>query len=415
MKEAYTITSPKTLRATINLSASKSISNRALILRALAHGKLPIDNLADCDDTMVIIKAFHEGNEIIDIKAAGTAMRFLTAFYSTQPGTHILTGIERMKQRPISILVEGLRQLGANIEYVEHEGYPPLRIKGAQLQSKELTLTGNVSSQYISALLMIAPTLAQGLTLKLTGKVTSLPYIDMTMQLMKDFGAIAYRDNLQDPMTICVRSGSYLDIPYIIENDWSAASYWYEMVALSQDSQAQVTMPHLKKDSTQGDCKGAELFSLLGVQTDYTEEGICIYKQGKLPLRMDADLREIPDLAQTFVVTCCVLDIPFRFSGLHTLRIKETDRISALINELHKLGYSLSAEGDNALLWDGERCQADNAPIIATYDDHRMAMAFAPVSLKMPNITIEHPEVVSKSYPHFWEDLQQVGFIIMDR
>ena len=415
MKEEYTITSPKTLRATINLPASKSISNRALILRALAHGKLPIDNLADCDDTMVIIKAFHEGNEIIDIKAAGTAMRFLTAFYSTQPGTHILTGIERMKQRPISILVEGLRQLGANIEYVEHEGYPPLRIKGAQLQSKELTLTGNVSSQYISALLMIAPTLAQGLTLKLTGKVTSLPYIDMTMQLMKDFGAIAYRDNLQDPMTICVRSGSYLDIPYIIENDWSAASYWYEMVALSQDSQAQVTMPHLKKDSTQGDCKGAELFSLLGVQTDYTEEGICIYKQGKLPLRMDADLREIPDLAQTFVVTCCVLDIPFRFSGLHTLRIKETDRISALINELHKLGYSLSAEGDNALLWDGERCQADNAPIIATYDDHRMAMAFAPVSLKMPNITIEHPEVVSKSYPHFWEDLQQVGFIIMDR
>ena len=214
MKEEYTITSPKTLRATINLPASKSISNRALILRALAHGKLPIDNLADCDDTMVIIKAFHEGNEIIDIKAAGTAMRFLTAFYSTQPGTHILTGIERMKQRPISILVEGLRQLGANIEYVEHEGYPPLRIKGAQLQSKELTLTGNVSSQYISALLMIAPTLAQGLTLKLTGKVTSLPYIDMTMQLMKDFGAIAYRDNLQDPMTICVQSGSYQDIPY---------------------------------------------------------------------------------------------------------------------------------------------------------------------------------------------------------
>lgn len=415
MKEAYTITSPKTLRATINLPASKSISNRALILRALAHGKLPIDNLADCDDTMVIIKAFHEGNEIIDIKAAGTAMRFLTAFYSTQPGTHILTGIERMKQRPISILVEGLRQLGANIEYVEHEGYPPLRIKGAQLQSKELTLTGNVSSQYISALLMIAPTLAQGLTLKLTGKVTSLPYIDMTMQLMKDFGAIAYRDNLQDPMTICVQSGSYQDIPYIIENDWSAASYWYEMVALSQDSQAQVTMPHLKKDSTQGDCKGAELFSLLGVQTDYTEEGICIYKQGKLPLRLDANLREIPDLAQTFVVTCCTLGIPFRFSGLHTLRIKETDRINALINEMCKLGYVLYAEGNEALYWNGERCQADDIPIIATYNDHRMAMAFAPVSLKMPNIIIEHPEVVSKSYPHFWEDLQQVGFIIMDR
>ena len=414
MKEEYTITSPKTLRATINLPASKSISNRALILRALAHGKLPIDNLADCDDTMVIIKAFHEGNEIIDIKAAGTAMRFLTAFYSTQPGTHILTGIERMKQRPISILVEGLRQLGANIEYGEHEGYPPLRIKGAQLQSKELTLTGNVSSQYISALLMIAPTLAQGLTLKLTGKVTSLPYIDMTMQLMKDFGAIAYRDNLQDPMTICVQSGSYQDIPYIIENDWSAASYWYEIVALSQDPQAQISLPHLKRDSTQGDSKGAVLFSRLGVQTDYTKEGICIYKHGKLPLRVDADFQEIPDLAQTFVVTCCMLDIPFRFTGLHTLRIKETDRISALINELHKLGYVLSAEGDNTLLWNGEKCQAEEAPVIATYDDHRMAMAFAPVSFKLPNITIEHPEVVSKSYPHFWDNLQQVGFVIMN-
>ena len=414
MKEAYTITSPKTLRATINLPASKSISNRALILRALAHGKLPIDNLADCDDTMVIIKAFHEGNEIIDIKAAGTAMRFLTAFYSTQPGMHILTGTERMKQRPISILVEGMRQLGAKIDYVEQEGYPPLQITGAQLQSKELTLPGDVSSQYISSLLMIGPTLPQGLTLKLTGKVTSLPYIDMTLKLMKDFGATAIRDNLQKPMTISVQAGSYQDISYIIENDWSAASYWYEIVALSQDPQAQISLPHLKRDSTQGDSKGADLFSRLGVQTDYTKEGICIYKHGKLPLRVDADFQEIPDLAQTFVVTCCMLDIPFRFTGLHTLRIKETDRISALINELHKLGYVLSAEGDNTLLWNGEKCQAEEAPVIATYDDHRMAMAFAPVSFKLPNITIEHPEVVSKSYPHFWDNLQQVGFVIMN-
>lgn len=414
MKEVYSILAPKTLKAIVNLPASKSISNRALVLQALAHGRLPLGNLADCDDTMVIIKALQEDGEVIDIKAAGTAMRFLTAFYSTQPGMHILTGTERMKQRPISILVEGLRQLGAKIDYVEQEGYPPLQITGAQLQSKELTLPGDVSSQYISSLLMIGPTLPQGLTLKLTGKVTSLPYIDMTLKLMKDFGATAIRDNLQKPMTISVQAGSYQDISYIIENDWSAASYWYEIVALSQDPQAQISLPHLKRDSTQGDSKGADLFSRLGVQTDYTKEGICIYKHGKLPLRVDADFQEIPDLAQTFVVTCCMLDIPFRFTGLHTLRIKETDRISALINELHKLGYVLSAEGDNTLLWNGEKCQAEEAPVIATYDDHRMAMAFAPVSFKLPNITIEHPEVVSKSYPHFWDNLQQVGFVIMN-
>ena len=361
MEEVYSILAPKTLKAIVNLPASKSISNRALVLQALAHGRLPLGNLADCDDTMVIIKALQEDGEVIDIKAAGTAMRFLTAFYSTQPGMHILTGTERMKQRPISILVEGLRQLGAKIDYVEQEGYPPLQITGAQLQSKELTLPGDVSSQYISSLLMIGPTLPQGLTLKLTGKVTSLPYIDMTLKLMKDFGATAIRDNLQKPMTISVQAGSYQDISYIIENDWSAASYWYEIVALSQDPQAQISLPHLKRDSTQGDSKGAVLFSRLGVQTDYTKEGICIYKHGKLPLRVDADFQEIPDLAQTFVVTCCMLDIPFRFTGLHTLRIKETDRISALINELHKLGYVLSAEGDNTLLWNGEKCQAEEA------------------------------------------------------
>ena len=414
MKEVYSISAPKTLKAIVNLPASKSISNRALVLQALAHGRLPLENLADCDDTTVIIKAFQEGGKVIDIKAAGTAMRFLTALYSTQPGTHIMTGTERMKQRPISILVEGLRQLGAQIDYIEQEGYPPLRITGVQLKSKELTLPGDVSSQYISALLMIAPTLPQGLTLKLTGKVTSLPYIDMTLKLMKDFGITANRDNHQEPMTISVQAGSYQDIPYIIENDWSAASYWYEIVALSQDPQAQVSLPHLKRDSTQGDCKGAELFSRLGVQTDYTKEGICIYKQGRLPQRVDTDLQEIPDLAQTFAVTCCMMDIPFRFSGLHTLRIKETDRISALINELHKLGYVLSAEGDNTLQWNGEKCQADDVPIIATYDDHRMAMAFAPVSLKLPNIIIEHPEVVSKSYPHFWDNLQQAGFVLLN-
>ena len=412
MKGAYSISAPESLYTKIDLPASKSISNRALVLKALAHGTQPLDNIADCDDTMVIIKAFHEEREVIDIKAAGTAMRFLAAFYSTQPGTHILTGTERMKQRPIGILVEALRQLGAQIDYVEKEGFPPLQITGAQLKSKGLTLPGDVSSQYISALLMIAPTLPDGLTLRLLGKVTSLPYIDMTLQLMKDFGATANRDNLQDPMTISVQTGSYQDIPYIIENDWSAASYWYEMVALSQAPQARVSLPHLKKGSTQGDWKGADVFSQLGVQTEFTPEGIYIYKQGKSVEKLEHDFTKIPDLAQTFTVTCCMMGIPFLFTGLHTLRIKETDRISALINELRKLGYVLRADGDNALLWEGERCKPQDQPVIATYDDHRMAMAFAPAALRMPQITIEHPEVVSKSYPRYWEDLQQAGFKI---
>ena len=410
----YQLTAPKTLQGTIHLPASKSISNRALILRALAHGTSPIENLADCDDTMVIINAFEKDGDVIDIKAAGTAMRFLTAFYSTQPGSHILTGTERMKQRPISILVDALRQLGAQIDYMEKEGFPPLRITGRKLQSKELTLPGDVSSQYISALLMIAPTLSNGLILKLTGHVTSLPYIDMTLQLMREFGASANRSENLHSMQLEVKSGGYRDIPYMIENDWSAASYWYEMVALSNDPQATITLPHLKRESTQGDCKGAELFKLLGVYTEYTERGITIYKQGELPQRLDADLCEMPDLAQTFVVTCCLLGIPFRFTGLHTLRIKETDRISALINELLKLGIVLYAEGDDVLRWDGDRCQAEDSPVIATYDDHRMAMAFAPTALKVKSIAIDHPEVVSKSYPHYWEDLQQVGFNIKD-
>ena len=403
----YRITAPEQIHAEIQLPASKSISNRALVLHALAGGSYVPENLSDCDDTMVTIKALRDKPEVVDIMAAGTAMRFLTAYYSVTPGTRIITGTERMKHRPISILVDALRTLGADIAYVDEEGFPPLRITGKPLKGGEVTLEGSVSSQYISALLMMGGALPQGLTLHLTGNIISRPYIELTMQLMHDFGAEVswITDN-----SICVKGGGYQDTPYYIESDWSAASYWYEMVALSKE--AKVGLPGLFEHSYQGDSKGAKLFEKLGVKTEFIKEGVRLTKTTECAERLEANLIEIPDLAQTFVVTCCLKGVPFRFTGLQSLRIKETDRISALITELRKLGFVLHAEGDEALCWDGERCIAEDKPVISTYEDHRMAMAFAPASFLFDNLQIANPEVVSKSYPHFWEDLRTAGFII---
>ena len=365
------------------------------------------ENLSDCDDTLVTIKALRDKPEVVDISAAGTAMRFLTAYYSITPGTRILTGTERMKHRPIGLLVDALHSLGAQIDYVEEEGFPPLKVTGTKLTGKEIALPGNVSSQYISALLMMGGALPYGLTLHLTGDIISRPYIELTMQLMRDFGAEV---SWTSEDTICVKGGGYRDTPYYIESDWSAASYWYEMVALCPE--ARVVLPGLFGKSYQGDSKGARLFEQLGVKTDFTNEGVILTKSAVRVQRVEADLVEIPDLAQTFVVTCCLLGIPFRFMGLQSLRIKETDRISALMTELRKLGFVLHAEGDEALSWDGERCIAEEAPVIATYEDHRMAMAFAPAAFVFEHLQIANPEVVSKSYPHFWEDLKSGGFMV---
>lgn len=401
----YSITAPAAIKARIALPASKSISNRALVLHALSGGKAELQNLSDCDDTMVTIKALREKPEVVDIMAAGTAMRFLTAYYSVTPGTRIITGTERMRHRPIGILVDALRSLGAQIDYVGEEGFPPLRITGRSLEGKEIALPGNVSSQYISALQMMGGALPQGLTLHLIGKIISRPYIELTMQLMRDFGAeVAWTS--ED--TVCVKGGGYQDTPYYIESDWSAASYWYEMTALCPE--AEVALPGLFAHSYQGDSEGAKLFEKLGVKTDFTSEGVVLTKSSGCAERLDANLVEIPDLAQTFVVTCCLKGVPFRFTGLQSLRIKETDRISALITELRKLGFVLKAEGDEVLSWDGERCLPEAHPVIATYEDHRMAMAFAPASFLFDNLQIANPEVVSKSYPHFWEDLKAAGF-----
>lgn len=411
MEQTYTLAAPVTLQCSVDLPASKSISNRALILHALSGGVQRPMNLSDCDDTAVMIRALEQHGAEIDIHAAGTAMRFLTAYLSTQKGSHLLTGSARMKQRPIRLLVDALRALGADIQYADSEGFPPLLIQGKPLPGQEITLAGSVSSQYISALLMIGPTLPMGLTIHLTGQLISVPYINLTLSLMAHYGASA---RWTDERTIRIEPGIYQDVPFTVESDWSAASYWYEMMALWQP-QTEFPSPRIEliglfPRSSQGDSRGADLFAKLGVHTAFTPRGVELTRLGVPVARMVEDLVDIPDLAQTFVVTCCLMGIPFRFSGLQSLRIKETDRITALQQELHKIGYVVKDEADSILSWNGERCPAEEHPVIATYDDHRMALAFAPAILRLPSLAIAHPEVVSKSYPTYWRHLAAAGF-----
>lgn len=397
-------------KTSVQLPASKSICNRALILNALSYSPYEIKNLSDCDDTDVMVKALNSNDSHFDVKAAGTAMRFLTAFLSKVVGEWTITGTERMKNRPIRILVDALNAVGAKIEYLEKEGFPPLRIMGSALQGGEISLDGGVSSQYISALLMIAPLMEKGLTLHLQGKVISKPYIHLTLQLMKQYGV----ESEWVGSTIKVAPQSYRPLPYTVESDWSAASYWYEMMALSQ--QAEIELKGLFKESLQGDAAGAKLFAQLGVATDYKAGGVVLRKNGNVCQKLIYDFVNEPDLAQTFVTTCVFMDIPFRFTGLQSLKIKETDRIEALKCELRKLGYVLTDTNGSILEWNGERCEPEAHPVITTYEDHRMAMAFAPASLvRKEGIEIAHPEVVSKSYPHFWENLESAGFVVESR
>ena len=397
-------------KTSVQLPASKSICNRALILNALSYSPYEIQNLSDCDDTDVMVKALNSNDSHFDVKAAGTAMRFLTAFLSKVVGEWTITGTERMKKRPIRILVDALNAVGAKIEYLEKEGFPPLRIMGSALQGGEISLDGGVSSQYISALLMIAPLMEKGLTLHLQGKVISKPYIHITLQLMEQYGVRAsWTEN-----TIKVLPQEYKPIRFTVESDWSAASYWYEMMALSQ--QAEIELKGLFKESLQGDAAGAKLFAQLGVATDYKAGGVVLRKNGNVCQKLIYDFVNEPDLAQTFVTTCAFMDIPFRFTGLQSLKIKETDRIEALKCELRKLGYVLTDTNGSILEWNGERCEPEAHPVITTYEDHRMAMAFAPASLvSKEGIEIAHPEVVSKSYPHFWENLESAGFVVESR
>ncbi|MDR2858977.1 MAG: 3-phosphoshikimate 1-carboxyvinyltransferase [Mediterranea sp.] len=403
----YRFSFPSQIRAVICIPSSKSISNRVLIINAFAKGEFIPENLSDCDDTRVMIKALNGDEKVIDIMAAGTAMRFLTAYYSVIPGTRIITGTERMRKRPIRILVDALRDLGAQIAYTGDEGFPPLQITGTDLTGSAISLKGDVSSQYISALLMIAPILKNGLQLHLTGEVISRPYIRLTLKLMKDFGVEASWDSQAD---ISVHPQSYLSVPFTVESDWSAASYWYQIAALSE--QAEVELPGLLRNSYQGDSRVAEIFYRLGVETIFGSKGVTLRKRNTYVERLDENLIDVPDLAQTFAVTCALLNIPFRFSGLQSLKIKETDRMAALIAELGKLGFLLREEEGSVLIWDGKMQETLPSPIIQTYEDHRMAMAFAPAAIRRPDIRIANPDVVSKSYPAFWKDLEKAGVVI---
>ena len=314
-----------------------------------------------------------------------------------------------MQQRPIGILVNALRSLGADITYIGKEGFPPLRITGKNLPNKEVTLSGSVSSQYISALLMIGPTLTNGLTLTLTDEIISRPYIDLTLKLMSDFGAkVKWINDHQ----LKVEPHPYCPTAYTIENDWSAASYWYEICALSDD--AIIQLPGLFPNSPQGDSIVAELFSVLGVESRIEKQVLTLHKTAKKANRLEYNFINQPDLAQTFVVTCALLNIPFHFNGLQSLKIKETDRITALIKEMKKLGYVLTETNGCSLSWNGERCTPDANPCITTYEDHRMAMAFAPACFIYKNLQVNDPDVVNKSYPQYWQHLINAGFHIKE-
>ena len=435
------VTRPRNLSAEVQLPSSKSISNRALVLAALSGGGIGLlSNVSDCDDTRAMVNAqciihngqctihnsqftIHngEGARVIDVGAAGTTMRFLTSVLATTPGTYILTGSQRMQQRPIGPLVDALRQLGAEISYECAEGYPPLRICGRQLHGGTLRLAGDVSSQYVSSLLMIAPRLTGALRIELTGVVGSRPYIDMSMSMMRHFGVETRWD---DERTISVAEQKYVAVPIAIESDWSAASYWYEIVLLSPEFHETATLHGLFSDSMQGDSAVADIFARLGINTiamarGGSSEGVMLQRQSAPPARIEWDFTMTPDLAQTVVVACAAKGVAFRFSGLRSLRIKETDRIAALCTELAKLGVYVDVIGDDVMEWAGPDGQRQGpvsymSPLpgtsIATYDDHRMAMAFAPVAWTLGSIVIENETVVSKSYPRFWLDLQEAGF-----
>jgi 3-phosphoshikimate 1-carboxyvinyltransferase len=384
-----------------NLPASKSISNRVLILDALSGNKSTLHNLSDANDTRLMMKLIRSASPTIDVEDAGTTMRFLTAYFSVTNQHKVITGTHRMQERPIGILVEALRSLGADIGYVEKEGYPPLETKQFSGQkTTSLSIRGDVSSQFISALMMVAPTLPGGLTLTLEGKVGSRPYIEMTASLMRMFGADCDVRQAQ----VYIPSKSYKPTEFTVESDWSGSSYWFAFAALAQE--AEILLPRLSLQSLQGDSAIVKIMENAGVKTRLDGKLVRLSRSGKVG-SISWDFTHCPDLAQTVAVVCAAKGIEGNFTGLQSLRIKETDRIAALQNELRKIGADLLEQDETWKL-----IPSGNLPAKAffnTYKDHRMAMAFAPLASVM-NVEIENPDVVRKSYPKFWDDLRLLGF-----
>jgi 3-phosphoshikimate 1-carboxyvinyltransferase len=391
----------------ITLPSSKSISNRLLIIRALSPNPFRIENLSDSDDTRVLVDALSGKKNIVNIGHAGTSMRFLTGYYSIIPGERILTGSERMKQRPIGELVKTLAGLGADIQYAGKEGFPPVRIRGKKLDGGRITINSSISSQFISALLMIAPCFTHGLELNLEGDTVSPAYIDLTLKLMHAFGI---RYEWEGPV-ITIPPQVYKPTDITVEADWSAASYWYEMTSLSE--KARLVIKGLSRSGLQGDSVLAVISEEFGVKTEYFDGGIRLTNGPSVISRFDHNFMNHPDLVQTFVVLCAMKNIPFRFDGTVTLRVKETDRVHALKQELEKFGIQLQSPADGSRIeYDGKPVVRDGTIKIRTYQDHRMAMAFAPAAMAGFKIDVDNPGVVSKSYPGFWEDLKKAGFQI---
>lgn len=388
----------------INIGGSKSESNRLLILKA-QFPNISIKNLSESDDTQVLQRGLETSKGTVDVHHAGTAMRFLTAYYAAKEGAEItLTGSQRMQERPIGVLVDALKSLGADIEYLQNEGFPPLKIKGKTLQKREARIESDVSSQYISALMLVAPMLPQGIQITLEGRIISKPYIEMTLSLLNQIGVeVSFSDNIIEVSPLDKIENTEI----VVESDWSSASYFYSLVALSDD--LKITLSNFSEESLQGDAVLPSIFKILGVQTSFNvaEKSISLSKETiQLPDSLILDLSNTPDLAQTIAVSCFGLEIACKLSGLQTLKIKETDRLSALKNELSKLGAVVQIDDSSLQLEKSSQIRPN--VIIETYQDHRMAMAFAPLVLKT-SLSIENAEVVSKSYPNFWKDLKKTG------
>lgn len=400
--------------ASVTMPLSKSVSNRALIISALTENAAPLAELADCTDTAALQRALEAdatGGATIDVGDAGTAMRFLTAYFAARPGCEVtLQGSERMHERPIGQLVDALRGFGAKIDYLGREGFPPLAIKGARLTGGEMTIDATVSSQFVSALLMVAPVMTNGLRLTLVGEPASLPYIDLTLSMMAAAGAEAEREH--DIVTVAARP--YAPVTLRAEGDWSAATFWFEIEALTSGF---MTLESLQADSRQPDRRALELFGELGAvgePSEETENAVELCGSPDVAPRFSADLSATPDMAPALAVTCAMIGVPFRLTGLQSLRIKETDRLEALTTELRKIGALTETEGDHTLSWDGRCHPILERPEFDTYGDHRMAMALAPVGAYIPGVVVRDIEVVGKSYPRFWDDMRAAGFTVVD-